>query len=64
MTVGREPMKLREKKLQRVVYVESFLIEIFQRERERLYLKKRQTNEAKVYRREKNTQLRNEKWLV
>lgn len=57
-------MKLREKKLQRVVYVESFLIEIFQRERERLYLKKRQTNEAKVYRREKNTQLRNEKWLV
>lgn len=55
MTVGREPMKLREKKLQRVVYVESFLIEIFQRERERLYLKKRQTNEAKVYRREKNT---------
>lgn len=57
MTVGREPMKLREKKLQRVVYVESFLIEIFhrERERERLYLKKRQTNEAKVYRREKNT---------
>lgn len=55
MTVGREPMKLREKKLQRVVYVESFLIEIFHRERERLYLKKRQTNEAKVYRREKNT---------
>lgn len=34
MTVRREPMKLREKKLQRVVYVESFLIEIF-RERER-----------------------------
>lgn len=63
MTVGREPMKLREKKLQRVVYVESFLIEIF-RERERLYLKKRQTNEATVYRREKDTQLRNEKWLV
>lgn len=28
-------MKLREKKLQRVVYVESFLVEIFQRERER-----------------------------
>lgn len=56
-------MKLREKKLQRVVYVESFLIEIF-RERERLYLKKRQTNEATVYRREKDTQLRNEKWLV
>lgn len=63
MTVRREPMKLREKKLQRVVYVESFLIEIF-RERERLYLKKRQTNEATVYRREKDTQLRNEKWLV
>lgn len=49
-------MKLREKKLQRVVYVESFLIEIFQREREREVVFKKETdNEAKVYRREKNT---------
>lgn len=32
-------MKLREKKLQRVVYVESFLIEIFHREREVVFKK-------------------------
>lgn len=44
MTVGREPMKLREKKLQRVVYVESFLIEIFHREREREVVFKKETD--------------------
>lgn len=57
MTVSRE----RANEIKRKETAKSGLCREFsdrdfsQRERERLYLKKRQTNEAKVYRREKNT---------
>lgn len=54
-------MKLREKKLQRVVYVESFLVEIFQREREGVVFK-RETDKWKL--KSIGESKTDKKWLV